>query len=423
MTLGAEHYSELGPEGIAAIGDGEPLLPGETVTLDWAHPSRDAELLVHADSPLGEWEVVIALSWKPEHVEVTARSDGGLDVRSPGRSDVIAPPTAAPQIDWQPRSARQAAVALLKAADRFQRSLLSIETLCAAIDPVVQPALGVPLSALPVPYHPDVKDPCLVAASFALYGGENSPIPLSTRHHGLAVRVHGNRAVFSTTFTRRYQREDGVPGRLILPTRVLLARDPGGIWRLGTLEPLLPLYALDYRRPASDRELARMYRRDRQLGARERVGWERETARTRNATVQATATPPCTAAPVTDGQADVAWNGPNLARRQQDHLDVDLVAGGVSGNCVMLRTAAPLPGSFTATVGFDKVEIDVSNGKVVAYRYTDFGEFGDPIPGIAASLAGTDLLVRLPEAISRVEDIELYTPLDDPAYGDSVDVG
>ena len=185
MTLGAEHYSELGPEGIAAIGDGEPLLPGETVTLDWAHPSRDAELLVHADSPLGEWEVVIALSWKPEHVEVTARSDGGLDVRSPGRSDVIAPPTAAPQIDWQPRSARQAAVALLKAADRFQRSLLSIETLCAAIDPVVQPALGVPLSALPVPYHPDVKDPCLVAASFALYGGENSPIPLSTRHHGL----------------------------------------------------------------------------------------------------------------------------------------------------------------------------------------------------------------------------------------------
>jgi hypothetical protein len=95
----------------------------------------------------------------------------------------------------------------------------------------------------------------------------------------------------------------------------------------------------------------------------------------------------------------------------------------VDGNCVVLRAAAALPDSFTATVGFDHVEIDVSNGQVVAYRYTDFGEFGDAIPGIAASIVDGELVVRLPFAISRAEDIELGTPLSDPAYGDAVDLG
>ena len=54
----------------------------------------------------------------------------------------------------------------------------------------------------------------------------------------------------------------GDPERLAVHARVLLVRDAQGIWRLGTVEPLLPLVATSHRRPFTDAELDRLYRSD-----------------------------------------------------------------------------------------------------------------------------------------------------------------
>src|SRR5262245_30868743 len=47
----------------AVIDSNEPLLPRETVTLSWAHPSKRARLVINVLTPSGPRQVIFALYW------------------------------------------------------------------------------------------------------------------------------------------------------------------------------------------------------------------------------------------------------------------------------------------------------------------------------------------------------------------------
>jgi hypothetical protein len=420
LTLGDERYTDRRGEGLASLG-AEPLLPGETVKLDWPHPSRKAELDINAASSIGTREAVIALTWRPTHVEVSARPDGSLELHTAAINAVIPPPTPLPTIDWQPRSAREAAARLLQATDHIEGSNVSSEILCAALDPAVLPAFGVPPTPFPDPFHSNAPDPCLDPMGTAILGDYNDSLtPTGTRHRGLSVRVRGNSAIFATTLSHRYS-DYGVARRREGHARGLLTRDSQGIWRLATLEPLLPLTLLRHPQPFSDAELAATYRRDRHHGADAQGRFNREFQAIRSATVTAGTAAPCSVAMIDDDLGDQSWSldGQQLdayPRHPEEHTDVDLTAAGSSSRCLALRTAAPLPARFYLNLD-NHFEIDVANGKVVLFA--DAGDTNVPVRGISASIDGTQFVMRVPVDLSRVTGVELFADsFVDLAYGD-----
>jgi hypothetical protein len=420
MTLGTVSRTGKGVDAIDSIGSGEPLSPGETVTVDWAHPSSRAELLVHAGSPIGPREIIFALDWRPTHVEVTANADGSVVLRTAARTVPLPRPTPLPQPEWRETSARGAALRLVQSMDRLERSLTVWRTLCAAVDPNVGAALGVP-AGISLPTGVEPYDPCLTTMYFVIHGDENAPTPTSTKHRGLSVRVRGSRAVFATTLTHRYNMLDGTRRRLVVHARALLVRDAAGIWRLATIESLFPLYVLSHPRPFGDRELARTFFRDRRLGKQEQARFQRRFAELTGATVQAGATPPCTATLANDRPGDVNWHeGADRARHQSDHQDLDLTGVGVTGSCVAIRTAGPLPGEFSVQLGTDRANIDVHHGSVLVQEYSDdTGEVDKPVTGVVASLTGNEFVVRLPAPLSNLDDIALLGSPAGVLFGDT----
>lgn len=408
MTLGAESRTGRGRDAIDSVGSGEPLTPGETVTLDWAHPSRHAELLVHAGSPTGPRDIVFELAWRPTHVEVTANADGSVLLRTAARTAMLPPPAPLPQPVWQERSARSAALRIVKSLDRMERSPLVWRTFCAALDPDVGATLGIPAGGIQLDTSLDPVDQCLATIYININGDENTPTPISTRHRGFSVKVRGSRAVFATTLTHRYHLIDGGQRKRSVHARALLVRDAAGIWRLGTLVPLLPLELFGDTRTFTDRRLAALFARDRRFGRKQQARFVRREAALSAATVQAGTAPPCAATTVSDKPADVNWNeGLERARHQLEHLDVDLTAIGLTGPCFVLRTAGPLPDDFSVQLD-QAAHVDVHHGRVIVYEHSSrSGEIDKPVGGVVASLSGNEFVLRLPAAPENVEDVML----------------
>jgi hypothetical protein len=146
---------------------------------------------------------------------------------------------------------------LLSAVDRMESSLRARATLCVALDRDVFPYYQL-LFLDPERY------PCFSAMTFFVFGDENVPRPTSTVHHGFALAVRGGCAVLRTTLTHRYLPSSiSDPRRLVVRARVLLLRDAQRIWRLATVDPLLPLVAVLYRGAYTDAVLARAHRHGR----------------------------------------------------------------------------------------------------------------------------------------------------------------
>ena len=137
------------------------------------------------------------------------------------------------------------------------------------------------------------------------------------------------------------------PKRLVVRARVLLVRDAQGMWRLATIEPLLPLYAVEHRHALTDAELAGVYRLDAGAGRKSAAAAARLQAEREAATVDGAAPVPCAPTLGGDRAGDVVVQESDYrARDQVAHADVDLVGLGVSGGCVALRSAGPLPARF-----------------------------------------------------------------------------
>jgi len=202
--------------------------------------------------------------------------------------------------------------------------------------------------------------------------------------------------------------------------RALLVRDASGIWRLGTLVPLLPLELFGDTRTFTDRRLAVRYARDRRFGRKQQAGFVQRAAALSAATVQAGTAPPCAATKVTDRPGDVNWNeGLDRARHQLDHLDVDLTSTGLTGPCFALRTAGPLPDDFSVQLD-QAAHVDVHHGRVIAYEHSSrSGEIDKPVNGVAASLSGNEFVLRLPAAPENVEDVMLIGAPQGVEYDDT----
>ncbi len=284
--------------GIARLDSAEPLQPGETISLRWRRPAARAVLSVTAMAPERPRTVILDLRSRPTSVDVTAQADGSLVVTTPAGSDAL-PPPAPLDAGWEPRSAHAAAHQLLNAVDRMERSTQALATLCAALDRDVfayyQLLLGDPQ-----------RYPCPSGLGFFVFGDENVPRPTSTVHHGAALAIHSGRAVLRTTLTHRYHpssRSD--PTRLTVRARTLLVRDGTGIWRLATVEPLLPLVAVSHRRAFTDAELTRLYRHGAADGRKAVADAARRDAAREAATVDGAAPAPCAAPLAGDPPGDV----------------------------------------------------------------------------------------------------------------------
>src|SRR5262249_15031511 len=139
-----------------------------------------------------------------------------------------------------------------------------------------------------------VRYPCPTGMAFTVFGDENVPHPTATVHRGLALAVHGGRALLRTRLTHRYRQDsDSDPKRRVVDARLLLVRDRVGIWRLATVEPLLPLVAIEHRRPYTDAELDRLYRSGVRQGRKAAAAAARLQAQRAAATVDGSAPAPC----------------------------------------------------------------------------------------------------------------------------------
>ena len=166
---------------------------------------------------------------------------------------------------------------------------------------------------------------------------------------------------------------------------MLLVRDAQGIWRLATIEPVLPLYAVQHRRAATDAELARLYRADARTGRQTAAAAARLQAERAAATVDATAPAPCAIALAGDRAGDVVvQESDSRARDQVAHADVDLVGLGVSGSCVALRSAGPLPARFEVHLRDDhahELQVSVVDGRVLVQDATNEDDRPEAHPG------------------------------------------
>jgi hypothetical protein len=416
VSVGALRAQATHTLGIAQLAGAEPLQPGETLSLRWQHPSSQAVLAVWAAAPQGTRMVVLDMRDRPASVDVTAQPGGALQVITPAGSGTIGAAQAPPRVVWEPRRARAAATRLLSAVDRLESSSIGVRTLCAALDRDVFPYFD-QLFGDPAKY------PCPSGLAFHVFGDENVPKPTSTTHRGSSLAVHGGRALLSTTLVHRYRPYSKFdPKRLAVHARVLLVRDAQGIWRLGTVEPLLPLVATDHHRPFTDAELDRLYRSDVREGRRAAAAAARLQAQRTAATADGAGPPPCAVAPSGDPAGDVVvQESPYRARDQRANAGLDLVSVGVAGRCVALRTAAPLPASFEVDLrGGDDLELraTVADGHVLVEDTSDDDQFPKPLPGVAAHLDPDGLVLLLPQAVKAPATVMLSVERGDVTYSD-----
>jgi hypothetical protein len=420
LRLGAGVTDPSDEPGIAQLSGREPLLPGETLTLTWSHPSSHAVLAVKVSSPQGPRDVVLDLRARPARVDVIAQAGGALQVTTPAGSATVPAVPAPAEASWEPRTARAAATQLLAAVDRMERSVTALRTLCAALDRDV-------FSNFELLFGDPQRYPCVSGLTFSVFGDENVPRPTSTVHRGASLAVHRGRAVLRTTLTHRYHPSSlSDPKRLVVTARMLLVRDAQGIWRLATIEPVLPLYAVQHRRAATDAELARLYRTDARTGRQTAAAAARLQAERGAATVDATAPAPCAIALAGDRTGDVVvQESDSRARDQVAHADVDLVGLGVSGSCVALRSAGPLPARFEVHLRDDhahELQVSVVDGRVLVQDATNEDEGLNPIRGVAAHLDADGLVLALPLSLSGTVDAMLSVELDELSYSDDARV-
>ena len=415
LRLGAQRSRRSPQLGIGQLIGAEPLQPGETLSLRWLHPSARAVLAVSAASAQGPRLVVLDLSARPASVDVTAQPDGALQVTTPAGSTTLPAPRP-PAVAWQPRTARAAATQLLSAVDRLERSAVGIRTLCAALDRDV-------FSYFELLFGNPARYPCASGLALAVFGDENVPTPKSTVHRGSALAVGRGRALLRTTLVHRYHPYSyGDPTRLVVRARVLLVRDAQGIWRLATVEPLLPLVAVDHRRPFTDAELDRLYRSDAREGRKAAAAAARLQAERDAATVDGAAPAPCAAALRGDPSGDVVVEESEYrARDQAGNAGVDLVGAGLAGGCVALRTAGPLPASFEVNLrdaDGRKVRVTVTNGRVLVEDITDEDVAPKPIRGVAAHLDPDGLVLALPRVLAPPLSVALSIERGEISYSD-----
>jgi hypothetical protein len=335
-----------------------------------------------------------------------------------GTDTVPAPPATA--VSWQPRTARAAATQLLSAVDRMERSPAALRTLCAALDrdvfSIYELLLGDPQ-----------RYPCVTGLAFNVFGDENVPRATSTAHRGAALALHRGRAVLSTTLTHRYTSlSQSDPERLVVRARVLLVRDAQRIWRLATIEPLLPLHAVQHRRAYTDAELARLYRTGAREGRKSAAAAARLQARRAAATVDGAAPAPCAVAQKGDPGGDVVVQESEFrARDQAAHAGLDLVGIGISARCVALRVAGPLPASFEVHLRDERgheLAVTVADGHVLVQDASDDDEGLEPIAGAAAHLDPDGFVLALPLALTGTVDAMLGVEVGDLSYSDDARV-
>jgi hypothetical protein len=416
LHLGRE--TATGEHGLARVFGGEPLQPGETVTLRWRGASKGAVLVLKAGAPEGPRRVIVDLRTRPSRVDVTAQADGSLLVRTPGRTATVAPPPPY-DVAWAPRSARAAATQLLAAVDDLEGDTRSLRTVCAAMDRDVFASYDLELGD---PRH----HPCWVSLAIHTFGLENVPTAIATRHHGLALAVHGGRAVLATRLVHRfrpYSRFD--PTRVELKARVLLVRDGAGVWRLATVDPLLPLVAVEQHHAFTDAELAREYRRDAASGRRRAAREARADAARQADAVDGSGPAPCSAPLTADPAGDVSiTDSANHARIQAAHGDVDLTGAGIAGGCVAITAAGALPASFDVELYDDRgrrLDVEVAAGRVVVVRPPgddDRDPTPQPVSGIAAHLDPNGLVVAVPPELSGAVSFTLSADRDHERYFD-----
>jgi hypothetical protein len=406
--------------GVARLRSDEPLQAGETVSLRWRHPSAHAVLSVRATAPERPRRVILDLRGRPASVDVAAHGDGSLLVTTP-TGTVTVPAPASLDVPWAPRSAHAAATQLLGAVDHLEGSLRARATLCAALDRDVFPFYEL-LFLDPERY------PCFSGLTFFVFGDENVPRVLSTVHHGSALALRGGRAILSTTLTHRYSpNSTSDPRRLNVRTRVLLVRDAQGIWRLATLDPLLPLVAVSHRRPYTDAELARSHRHDVAEARKAAADAARRAAARQAATVDASGPAPCAVTLAGDPPGDVVVEqGRGRARDQAAHAGVDLVGAGIAGRCLGVRSAGPLPARFTVALhdaSYEReLEVAVAGGRAVVLDTADSDAAPKPLPGAAAHLDPDGLVVSLPVALTGAVSVTLGEERSDVGYGDEARV-
>jgi hypothetical protein len=417
VRLGRE--TGTGEHGVARVFGTEPLQAGETLTLRWRQPSPRGALSLQAAAPQGPRRVVLDLRARPARVDVTAQADGSLVVRTPARTAIVpAPPPY--EVTWAPRTARAAAAQLLAAVDRLEASARALRTVCAALERDV-------FASFELEFGDPQSYPCWSALGFHVFGDENVPRPTATVHHGLALAVRGGRAILSTRLTHRYRpNSSSDPDRVAVRARVLLVRDGQGIWRLATVEPLLALVAVVHRRAFTDAELDRLHRHDAADGRRLAAREARAEAAREAVTVDGSAPAPCAAAPlVADRAGDVSiGDSAQHARSQGAHADVDVLGAGVSGGCVAVRSAGPLPARFELELyddGEHRFDVRVTDGRVLVQSPApDDAADQTPVPvaGAAAHLDPAGLVVLLPSALAGHVTLTLAADRDHLRYFD-----
>jgi hypothetical protein len=420
LDLGAEHAAPTHELGVGQFDGAEPLQAGETLTLSWSHPSSRAVLAVMVAGPEGPRTVVLDLRARLERVDVTAQAGGALQVTTPAGSATVPAAPGPVEVTWQPRTARAAATLLLSAVDRIERSTTALRTLCAALDRDV-------FAYFELLFGDPQRYPCASGLALYVFGDENVPRPTSTVHRGSSLAVHRGRALLSTSLTHRYKslaQDD--PERVVVRARVLLVRDAQGIWRLATIEPLLPLFAVQHRQASTDSELARLYRNDARGGRKSAADAARLQAQRTAATVDGGAPAPCAVALAGDRAGDVVVQESEFrARDQAARAGVDLVGVGVSGRCLALRSAGPLPASFEVHLRDDRrheLTVTVLDGRVLVQDASDDDTGPKPIAGVAARLDADRLVLALPLTLAGTVDAMLSIELGELSYSDDARV-
>jgi hypothetical protein len=413
LRLGAAEPDLSRERGIAQLSGREPLQAGETLTLTWSHPSSHAVLAVTVATPERPREVVLDLRARPAHVDVTALPAGAVRVTTPTGTATVPAPPAAVEVSWRPRTARAAATRLLGAVDRLERSTGALRTLCAALDRDV-------FAFFEFFFNDPQRYPCPSGMAFVVFGDENVPRPTSTVHHGFALAVHRGRAVLSTRLVHRYRpSSQSDPTRVVVRARVMLVRDRQGIWRLATLEPLLPLVAVDHRRAYADAELERVYRDGLALGRKTATQAARRQAARQAATADGAAPAPCAVGLAGDRAGDVVvQESDERARDQAAHAGVDLLGVGVSGGCVALRSAAALPAHFDLVLSdarHNDLAVIVDDGRVLV---EDEQSEPTPVAGVTAHLDSDGLVLSLPFALTGTVSVTLGVELGQVSYSD-----
>ncbi len=131
---------------------------------------------------------------------------------------------------------------------------------------------------------------------------------------------------------------------------------------------------------------------------------------------------PCSAAAAPDPAGDVTVQGSeDRARYQPAHADVDLVAAGLAGNCLALRTAGPLAPGFTIQVtdaGFHKTNISLIGGKLLVTDPTDEDHPARGLPGARAHLDPDGLVIALPITPAGKAEIAIFRTIGGIEYDD-----